>query len=309
MTDVSNHQYPSREEFYSRAKGVLEVDILRDKRVAIIGLGSFGSHIAVELAKAGVETFHLFDFDTIEVHNLARHTASVHDIGRLKTDVMEETILGKNPYATVHTYPIDVHQQPEPLEELLRTHSLDLILCATDNNHSRFLLSQLAAAFSIPCIYGRAVTRAEGGDVFIQRPGEACYCCLVGNDWFDVADEEISNEASARKDGRIPAYASAEDTDIMVQVGLSSDILPICNMMVKLALVELSRGMNSGLTELEKELPFNYYLWANRRERRHKNWAPFSHCGNLPTILRWYGAQISRKEHCAVCSDAIELEI
>lgn len=309
MAEIAEKKYPSREEFYSRAKGILEVDILRDKRVAIVGLGSFGSHIAVELVKAGVETFHLFDFDTIEVHNLARHTASVHDIGRLKTDVMRDTILGKNPYASVHLYPIDISLDSEPLTALLRNQSLDLIICATDNNHSRFLLSQLANEYSVPCIYGRAVTRAEGGDVFIQRPGEACYCCLVGNDWFDSADEEISDESSARKDGRIPAYASAEDVNVMVQVGLSSDIMPICNMMVKLALIELSKGLESGLAELEKELPFNYYLWANRRERRHKNWAAFDNAGNMPTILRWYGAHISQKEHCVACSESMELEI
>lgn len=309
MAELTEKNYPSREEFYSRAKGILEVDILRNKRVAIIGLGSFGSHISVELAKAGVETFHLFDFDTIEVHNLARHTASIHDIGRLKTDVMKDTILGKNPYATVNLYPVDISQEPDALVKLLEEQALDLMICATDNNQSRFLLSQLAAEHQVTCIYGRAVTRAEGGDVFIQRPGEACYCCLVGNDWFDSADEEISNEASARKDGRIPAYVSAEDADVMVQVGLSSDIMPICNMMVKLALIELSRGLDSGLQQLEKELTFNYYMWANRRERRHKNWAAFGESGNMPTILRWYGAHISKKEHCAVCSSQIELEI
>lgn len=309
MSELTEKKYPSREEFYSRAKGILEVDILRNKRVAIIGLGSFGSHIAVELVKAGVETFHLFDFDTIEVHNLARHTASVHDIGRLKTDVMKDTILGKNPYATVHLYPIDIHLNPGPLTALLKAQLIDLIICATDNNSSRYILAQLASEYNVTCIYGRAITRAEGGDVFIQRPGEACYCCLVGNDWFDAADEEISDENSARRDGRIPAYASAEDADVMVQVGVSSDIMPICNMMVKLALIELSGGLESGLQELEKELRFNYYMWANRRERRHKNWAAFGESGSLPTILRWYGAQISKKEHCAVCSTSIELEI
>ena len=80
-------------------------------------------------------------------------------------------------------------------------------------------------------------------------------------------------------------------------------------LMVKLALIELSRGLESGLQELEKELRFNYYMWANRRERHHKNWAAFGESGSLPTILRWYGAQISKKEHCAVCSTSIELEI
>ena len=66
---------------------------------------------------------------------------------------------------------------------------------------------------------------------------------------------------------------SSEDADAVVQVGLSSDIQPICNMMVKLALVELSRGSESGISSLEDELVYDYYMWANRRERHYANWA------------------------------------
>ena len=296
---------PSREEMYSRSKGILEVDILRDKRVAIVGLGSFGSTIAVELAKAGVGVFHLFDFDRVELHNLARHTATVHDLGRLKTDVMEEAILGKNPYAEVHKHEVNISTRPQALTDIID--NIDLIICATDNNRSRFVLSDLAHQYDKPCIYGRAFTRAEGGDVFIQHPGQACYCCLVGNEWFDPADEEITNEASARRDGTIPAYTSPEDANVMVQVGLSSDILPICNMMVKMALLELSRGRESCIAALDDELAYNYYMWANRRERRFGNWRPFNDAGHLPTILRWYGAQIPCNPDCAICSDAAQL--
>ena len=296
---------PSREELYSRSKGILEVDILQDKRIAIVGLGSFGSTIAVELAKAGVGTFHLFDFDTVELHNLARHTATVRDLGRLKTDVMEEAILGKNPYAEIHKHEVNISAQPQALTDIIL--DIDLIICATDNNRSRFILSDRAHSYHKPCIYGRAFTRAEGGDVFIQRQAQACYCCLVGNQWFDPADEEITNETSARRNGTIPAYTSPEDAEAMVQVGLSSDILPICTMMIKLALLELSRGRESGIAALDDELVYNYYMWANRRERRFGNWRPFNNASHLPTILRWYGAQIPANHDCSICSNSTQL--
>lgn len=303
-----NHpQIPSREDMYSRSKGILEVDILKNKNVAIIGLGSFGSTIVIELVKAGVGVFYLYDFDTIELHNLARHTATVNDLGRLKTDVMEEAILGKNPYAEVHKYEVNISEQPKSLIDVIP--DIDLIICATDNNRSRFVLSDIAHQYQKHCIYGRAFTRAEGGDVFIQRPADACYCCLVGNQWFAPVDEEITNEASARRNGTIPAYTSPEDTNAIVQVGLSSDIMPICNMMIKLSLLELSRGCESGIAALDDELIYNYYMWANRRERRFGNWHPFSNAGHLPTIFRWYGAQISCNPDCAVCSDALQLLI
>ena len=299
LQKVDYQLIPSKEDLYSRNKGILEIGILERKHVLVIGLGSFGSQIAIELAKAGVGELSLVDFDRVELHNLARHTCFIKDLGRLKTDAIEEAILGKNPYAIVHKYPMDICNSPNKLDEMVQ--SADLVICATDNNRSRFVLSQSLFDNQKCCVFGRAFTRAEGGDVFIYRPGQACYSCLVGN--IGVEEEEITDETSARQNGAIPAYVSAEDADAMVQVGLSADIEPICNMMEKLSLVELSRGEVSGITSLEDELVFNYYLWANRRDRKFANWHVMPGAGPMPTIMRWYGANISRREDCAVCSE------
>lgn len=295
---------PSEENLFSRSKGILEVGILKNKRVMIVGLGSFGSQIAIELAKAGVGSFALMDFDRVELHNLSRHTATVHDLGRLKTNVIEEAILGKNPYAKVDKFPININEDLPLLYD--EVEKADLVICATDNNTSRFNLSKALVEKQKIGIFGRAITRAEGGDVFRYRPGGPCYCCLVGAG--NLQEEEISDVASARRDGRIAAYVSPEDAEAMVQVGLSSDIEPICNMMVKLSLVELSRGTESGITSLEEELIYDYYMWANRRERHYANWKPMPNAGGMPTILRWYGAKIEKEEHCPICSQAIRLE-
>ena len=290
---------PARSELFSRSKGILEVGALADKRVMIVGLGGFGSQIAIELAKAGVGSFALMDFDRVELHNLMRHTCVLNELGRLKTDAIRDAILGKNPYAEVDRFPININRHLDLMAEEVR--KADIVICATDNNESRFNLSKTLVEQGRIGIFGRAVTRAEGGDVFIYRPGGACYCCLIGNGWFGQGDEEITDEASARRDGRIASYMSAQDADAVVQVGLSSDIEPICNMMVKLTLVELSRGIDTGISSLENELVYNYYMWANRRERRHANWAPMPSAGAMPTIMRWYGAHIKRDEDCALC--------
>ncbi|MCC8071858.1 MAG: ThiF family adenylyltransferase [Bacteroidales bacterium] len=298
---------PAKEDLYSRNKGLLELNILEGKRVMIVGLGSFGSQIAIELAKAGVGHFAIMDFDRVELHNLARHTSTTRDLGRLKTDVIEEAILGKNPYAKVEKFPININDDPQLL--LQETAKADLVICATDNNRSRFNINSAAVATATPAIYGRAITRAEGGDVFHYRPGGPCYCCLLGNGWYDATMEEITDEASARANGQIAAYTSAEDADAMVQVGLSADIEPMTNMMVKLALVELSRGAASGIQSLEEELIYPYYMWANRRERNYTNWASFANPGHMPTIMRWYGVEMERDGGCAQCGNATSLDL
>ncbi len=294
---------PSKENIFSRTKGILEVGILKEKRVLIIGLGSFGSHIAIELAKAGVGQFSIMDFDRVEIHNLSRHTATIRDLGRLKTNVTEEAILGKNPYAIVDKYPVNMNDNLPLLYS--EVEKADIVICATDNNTSRFNLSKALVEKGKVGIFGRAITRAEGGDVFRYRPGGPCYCCLIGEG--NLQEEEITDVMSARRDGRIAAYVSPEDADAMVQVGLSSDIEPICNMMVKLALMELSRGQESGISSLEEELVYDYYMWANRRERHFANWKALPGAGAMPTILRWYGARIEKEDNCPICSDKITL--
>ena len=102
---------PAKDELYSRSKGILEVNVLEGKRVMIVGLGSFGSQIAIELAKAGVGSYSLWDFDRVELHNLARHTCGIQELGRLKTNAIQDAILAKNPYARVDKFAYDISQQ------------------------------------------------------------------------------------------------------------------------------------------------------------------------------------------------------
>ena len=303
---VDAETIPERDGLYSRGRGLLETDALAAKRVLIVGLGSFGSQIAIELAKAGVGHFSLMDFDRVEPHNLMRHVCGTRDLGRLKTDAVRDAILGKNPYAEVARFPVDAVQSPDLLEtEVMRA---NLVICATDNNPSRFAISGALLRQERTGIFGRAVTRAAGGDVFRYHPGGPCYCCLIGNGWFDRHSEEITDERAARRDGRIPAYMSAADAAAVIQVGLSADIAPICNLMEKLALVELSRGTESGIGELDYELPYDYYMWANRREHTYASWAPFNGAGAKPTILRWYGVRVPRDPECAFCGENIVLD-
>ena len=218
----------------------------------------------------------------------------------MKTDAIYDAIKGKNPYAKVDKFPININDDIPLLNEEIA--KADLVICATDNNKSRFNISEALVKQQHVGIFGRAVTRAEGGDVFRYRPGGPCYCCLIGAGFYDPDSDEIIDLVSARRDGRIPAYASEEDANAMVQVGLSADIEPICNLMIKLSLMELSRGSVSGIKCLESELVYDYYMWANRRERRHASWAPLPNAANRPTILRWYGARIPKDEQCPLCS-------
>jgi len=290
---------PSIDQLYGPGR-VFENAALRDCHVLIVGLGSVGSVVAIQLSREGILYFTLADFDRVELHNLSRHVAGIKDLTRLKTDIVEEHILQKNPYAQVTKLPIDIMQERDRLEEAIA--QANLVICATDNVPSRYVVASLADKHDKTVIYGWAETRAEGVDVFIQRPGEACYGCLAASGM--IVEEEITNEASARRSGVIPAYTSPADAEAIVQVGLPSDIDPLVNLMVKLGLTELARGKaDSGIENLGEELrTSNYFTWANRRTGRYRCFNPFNEPEDGPTILRWYGCTFPRIPQCGLCA-------
>jgi len=72
-------------------------------RVAICGLGGLGSTVAVLLARAGVGTLHLLDFDQVELSNLNRQQYLVTQVGQYKTEALKEVIMQIAPYCKVVT--------------------------------------------------------------------------------------------------------------------------------------------------------------------------------------------------------------
>ena len=55
------------------------------ERCHIIGCGSIGSNVAELLARYGVERITLWDFDTVEPHNIANQLFTEEDVGAPKT--------------------------------------------------------------------------------------------------------------------------------------------------------------------------------------------------------------------------------
>lgn len=75
-------------------------------RVAVCGLGGLGSHIAVSLARAGVGSLILLDFDKVELSNLNRQQYKACQTGMDKTAALRENLLEINPYLQVECHQI-----------------------------------------------------------------------------------------------------------------------------------------------------------------------------------------------------------
>lgn len=75
---------------------------LREKTVAVFGIGGVGGYVAEALARTGVGTLHLIDNDRVSTSNINRQVIALHStVGGYKTEVMRERILDINPQAEV----------------------------------------------------------------------------------------------------------------------------------------------------------------------------------------------------------------
>eukprot|EP00118_Oscarella_pearsei_P020356 m.220417 g.220417 ORF g.220417 m.220417 type:complete len:425 (+) comp39939_c0_seq5:2484-3758(+) len=291
---------PSSSLFHSRS--IIETSYLRNKSVCVIGLGSGGSHVAVELVKAGVGGLLLIDFDRLEVSNIARHACTTKDIGRLKTNAMKDLLRTTNPEVHVDTCNADINTalyREEDLRSAIK--SCDLIVGATDTLQSRRNINVLSLQTGLVTILGKCSVRAAGGDVLVVRPGEGpCLTCVY--DTVTPTEDEASDFRRVR--GSSPAYVPDSVVEATIQVGLSSDIVPVANMIVKIALVELSKGTDSGLKTLEADLKGDLYRWANRRDQEFSSYPEggFQQY-NVPSILRWYSVDFPRNPDCSDCRE------
>ena len=89
----------SRSELLMGKAGVKQ---LKQKKIAVFGIGGVGGFVVEALARSGVGAFCLIDHDTISLTNLNRQIiATMQTVGKYKTDVMKERILSINPQADV----------------------------------------------------------------------------------------------------------------------------------------------------------------------------------------------------------------
>ncbi len=85
---------------------------LRNKRVAIAGMGGVGGSHLLTLARLGIEKFNIADLDTFETANFNRQAgATVSTLGRAKVEVLTEMARDINPNCDIQIYPHGVNTE------------------------------------------------------------------------------------------------------------------------------------------------------------------------------------------------------
>lgn len=181
-------------------------------RVYVFGLGAVGSYAVEGLARAGVGTFRLIDFDAVKESNINRQLyATRSTLGRFKADLAAERVLDVNQTARVEAVREFAHA--DTLPDLL-SGKPDLVIDAIDSLAPKAELIACAAGQGVPVFSALgAATRLDADAVRFGRLFEAKGCPLgrllrkrlrrrgVEGDLWCVYSEEPRNLDAVRESG------------------------------------------------------------------------------------------------------------
>jgi adenylyltransferase/sulfurtransferase len=155
LNSASDHDRYSRQILFPGI-GESGQQRLAASHVAIVGCGATGAASASLLARAGVGTLTLIDRDFVEFSNLQRQILfdeADADASLPKAEAARRKIALFNSAVTVLPHVSDL--VPANIAELLG--KCDLILDATDNFETRYLINDFAVQQTTPWIYAAAI--------------------------------------------------------------------------------------------------------------------------------------------------------
>jgi adenylyltransferase/sulfurtransferase len=148
---------------------------LMEAKVLLVGAGALASTAAPYLAACGVGTVGIVDSDVVDLSNLNRQVIhSTNDVGRPKVDSARDAIGRLNPNVKVITFPMRL----VPANALEIIGGFDVVLDASDNVGTKFLLNDACFFAHKPYIFGGAVGFDGQAGVFFPKEGGPCLRCL-----------------------------------------------------------------------------------------------------------------------------------
>ncbi|MCM1451136.1 MAG: ThiF family adenylyltransferase [Clostridium sp.] len=221
--------YSLKIDIFSRNTGILESEIMLKKGAVIIGCGSVGSLVALELARAGVGRFFLIDMDVLSYHNICRHQCGILDVGKYKTTALRERILQINPAAEVQASHKRIQDVPLAEIEPFCTPDAIMVGCADNREGDYYAAQLLAKPNGMPFISIGCWERAFAGEIF--------YCMPEG-----MPDYEDFMATMTETSGRVEANTHIYMGEVgSFEPGISADINFVTTIGVKMILDLLNR--------------------------------------------------------------------
>lgn len=145
-------------------------------RVGIAGAGGLGSNCAVALARSGVGTLVICDFDIVEEENLTRQYFFTSQIGMMKTEALRETISRIDPETILITHQRKIGSADVP--EIFG--GCHVIVEAFDSAEMKEMLiySVFNTMPGVPLIVGSGLSGwGNSGGIKYRRIDDSLYIC------------------------------------------------------------------------------------------------------------------------------------
>lgn len=140
-----------------RLFGVVAAERIRQAHVAIVGIGGVGSWVAESLARSGVATLTLIDFDQVAESNINRQIhATQASIGMAKVQAMRQRIASYFPECQVHC--VEEFADPGNWPAIL-PQGVNAVVDACDQSSVKTCM----AAWALKSKFNHVVVGAAGG--------------------------------------------------------------------------------------------------------------------------------------------------
>lgn len=239
---------------------------IRNKKVIIFGAGALGSHIAWQLARAGVDNLMLVDHDIVQAGNISRWLLGFMAIGKLKVEILREFIahnfpevkceilpikIGVNQTYLLETGPVDSH---EFIKSFIQ--GADLVVDAIAETNVSLYLSNLCQETTTPYVWATGTQGAWGGIVGRVVPN------ITDGTWTDFSKHYDS--------GQISAPPAEEHSDIQpvgcfhqTFTGSGFDLDNISIMTTRLVISILANGKEDGYPNFDWDVGV-LHLWDEK---------------------------------------------
>ena len=148
---------------------------LGNKKVGIAGCGGLGSNCAVALARVGLGTLVIADFDTVSESNLNRQYFFFDQIGMKKVIALRDNIIRINPVVNVICH--DLRLTPENIPAIFS--GCDVLVEAFDHagQKAMFIETILTIMHAIPMVIGLGMAGWGMNDAIHCRKAGNLYIC------------------------------------------------------------------------------------------------------------------------------------
>ncbi len=240
---------------FDRIEHLLSPDVLHDKCVVQVGVGSGGAPVNEHLTMNGVRRWVLFDPDHYEEVNLVKHPRLRAGLGEFKVELQRQWILDRNPTAEVHAIAEDVLQSVGFRDAV---HDADLVLCCTDTQATRLFVNSIAVETRTPCVTASVFRQGFGGEAYAYIPSlSGCFDCML----------RVAEQQGLNMEGDVELLQAEKDAiyglnqrDFRAS-GLSMDIQAIALIQARMALDILLGDASRGF----EPVPANWITFYNRR--------------------------------------------